>query len=118
MCSEDILMATGKSCEISVIFFLRETFEFHFESLMRDIKKSFVSPFHLLKIEIFNSNHQRMMIGRVHHTVKDQSAFTKSRSALFSTEFGAELYSKTLKGTFKVFNDLVCLTKVKELINY
>lgn len=122
MCEEPLksqsLASIDPASRVSVIFFLKETFENDFDFLTRDIKRCFFeNPFDLKKIEIFTSNHHHVMIGRVHHK-SDDSIMRKIVSSLFKTEFGASLYSKTLKGTFKVFSDLQTLHKVKDLINY
>jgi hypothetical protein len=102
-----------------LVFFLKETYQRHLESLLKDIKKCFVSPFDLVKIELYESNHERIMIGRVYHSLKTNFAGLKtSRSILFSTEFGSLLYSRELKGSFKVYSDIHFTQKIKELINY
>lgn len=103
---------------IELVFFLAETFERNFSSLCKEIKNSFFSPFDLSKIEIFSTNHQRILIGRVHHQCKGKSPLAHSKSALFTTEIDGKLYSRELKGFFKVFSDIQCVTKLKELLNY
>ena len=71
----------------------------------------------LEKIEVFTSNHQRILIGKVHHHGSAE-CLGKSKSALFASEIGEQLYSKELKGKFKVFADIQCLQKMRDLINY
>ena len=100
-----------------LVFFLCETYEQNFYGLCRDIKNSFFSPFDLEKIEVFTSNHQRILIGKVHHHGSAE-CLGKSKSALFASEIGDQLYSRELKGKFKVFADIQCLQKMRELINY
>jgi len=112
------MMDDDQPYETSLVFFLTETFHEHFDSLTKDLKKSFVSPSDLKKIEIFTTNHQRLMMARVYHTLKDFTGLAKSKSTLFTTELGGELYSRSLKGTFKVFADICHDSKVKELLNY
>jgi len=102
----------------SLVFFLSETYEHHFDALTRDIKKCFFSPFDLKKLEIFTTNHQRMMMARVFHVAQNFTGLSNSKSTLFTTFIGGDLYSRQLKGTFKVFSDICQVAKVKELINY
>jgi hypothetical protein len=112
------MMDVDPPYETSLVFFLRETFEEHFDAFAKDLKKSFFSPLDLKKIEIFTTNHQRLMMARVSHTLKDFTGLAKSKSPHFTTDLGGELYSRSLKGTFRVFADICQVSKVKELINY
>jgi hypothetical protein len=118
--SEDspTLMEVDQPYETSLVFFLTETFQQHFDALTKDLKKTFFSPFDLKKIDVFTTNHQRLMMARIYHTLKDFTGLAKSKSPLFTTELGGELYSRSLKGTFKVFADICQVSKVKEFINY
>ena len=104
--------------KIELVFFLAETYDKNCTTLCQEIKNSFFSPFDLDKIEIFSTNHQRILIGRVYHHCKDKSPLSKSRSTLFTTEIDGKLYSRELKGIFKVFSDIQCMTKLNELLNY
>ena len=111
-------IAEKDDLKIELVFFLTETFERNISSLCKEIKSSFFSPFDLKKIEIFSTNHQRILIGRVYHQCKGKSPLSNSKSALFTTEIDGKLYSRDLKGFFKVFGDIQCVTKLKELLNY
>ena len=111
-------IAEKDDLKIELVFFLTETFERNISSLCKEIKSSFLSPFDLKKIEIFSTNHQRILIGRVYHHCKGKSPLANSKSALFTTEIDGKLYSRDLKGFFKVFGDIQCVTKLKELLNY
>ena len=111
-------LAQKDDLKIELVFFLTETYEKNFNGLCKEIKSSFFSPFDLNKIEIFTSNHQRILIGRVYHHCKGKSPLSHSKSPLFTTEINGKLYSRELKGIFKVFSDIQCVTKLKELLNY
>lgn len=102
---------------VTSIFFLRETFERELASLVREVSRAFKQK-ELAYIEIFSSNHLCIMVGMVHHHSADANILSRRSSQLFKTEFGASLYSKTLKGIFHVFPDIQRLTKVKELFAY
>lgn len=106
------------SSSSTLIFFLTETYEHHFESLLKDIKKCFFSPFDLKKIEVYSSNYENLMVGKVFYSYKHSNSLQKSKSSLFTCEYGKELFSKRLKGNLKTFSDLTPCTKVKELISY
>ncbi len=97
---------SSENDQTTLIFFLTETFEHNFDALCREVKKCFISPFDLKKIEVYVSNHQRIMIARIYHNIKNLTSLKNSKSSLFTTEFGGELYSRSLKGTFKVFSDI------------
>ncbi len=104
--------------KIELVFFLTETYNNNFNTLCKEIKSTFFSPFDLNKIEVFSTNHERILIGKVYHNCKGKSPLTRSKSALFTTEINGKLYSRELKGTFKVFSDVHCVAKVRELVNY
>jgi hypothetical protein len=105
------------SSHVSSFFFLRETYESELELLGKEVSR-FFKAHELAKIEIFTSNHHCIMIGLVHHCASQANILSKHPSSLFKTEFGALLYSKKLKGNFKVFFDIQRVAKVKELVNY
>jgi trehalose/maltose hydrolase-like predicted phosphorylase len=89
-------LAKNDDLKIELVFFLSETYEKNYSSLCKEIKSSFVSPFDLNKIEIFSSNHQRILIGRVYHHCKGKSPLSHSKSPLFTTEIDGKLYSREL----------------------
>ncbi len=57
-------------------------------------------------------------MARIYHVKTEENCLAKSKSPLFTTFLGGELYSRSLKGTFKVFTDITQVAKVKELVNY
>ncbi|TNV82766.1 hypothetical protein FGO68_gene16305 [Halteria grandinella] len=104
--------------EITLIFFLRETLEFQFEHLLKEVKKCFFFTKDLRRLEVYNTNHMHLIIGKVYSAPGITHGILKAKSSLFTTEFGSLLFSKQLKGTFKVYDDLMTLNKIKDLITY
>jgi hypothetical protein len=58
------------------------------------------------------------MVGKLYLERETVHGLAKSKSPLYTCDFGGSLYSKKLNGTFKVYEDLQTLTKVKMFINY
>lgn len=103
---------------MTLIFFLRETFEQSLDHLLKELKKAFFFSKDLRKVEMFNTNHLHLMIGKVYTSAGITHGLLKAKSCLFTTDFGSLLYSRQLKGTFKVYDDLMTLQKVKEFVSY